>query len=107
MKPQLLLLFSVLLLLLTGCASNELIEIQEKNHYSWQKFMNEEEFNQIMIGMTYMEVVKLTGGEGEKIATNTYEWPDELKMIQAYELKFENDKLVEKQIIEKKGHSTR
>ena len=105
MKPHLLLFLVVLVL--TGCASNELIEIEEKNQYSWQKFMNEDEFNQLMIGMTYMEVVKLAGGEGEKIATNTYEWPDEIKMVQAYELKFEEDKLIEKQIIEKKGHSTR
>ena len=69
--------------------------------------MNEEEFNEIKEGMSYIEVVRVAGGEGKKVSPNTYEWQDELLMTQAYELKFENDKLIEKNIIEKRGHSTR
>ncbi len=69
--------------------------------------MNEEEFNKLEEGMSYIEVVKVAGGEGKEVASNTYEWVDEQLMTQAYEIKFENDKLLEKKIIEKRGHSTR
>ena len=92
--------------ILAGC-SNEIIEIEVSNEYSWQKFMNKEEFDEIKEGMSYIEVVRLAGGEGKKVASATYEWPDEQLMTQAYELKFKDDVLVEKKITEKRGHSTR
>jgi len=94
------------LFILASC-SNEIIEIELSNEYSWQKFMNKEEFDEIKEGMSYIEVVRLAGGEGKKVASDTYEWPDEQLMTQAYELKFKDDVLVEKKIIEKRGHSTR
>jgi len=92
--------------ILAGC-SDEIADIEMSNEFSWQKFMNEEEFNELKEGMSYIDVVRVAGGEGKKVASNTYEWVDELLMTQAYELKFENDELVEKKIIEKRGHSTR
>lgn len=97
---------TVLIFILAGC-SNEIVDIEMSNEFSWQKFMNEEEFNELKEGMSYIEVVRVAGGEGKKVASNTYEWVDELLMTQAYELKFENDELVEKKIVEKRGHSTR
>ena len=69
--------------------------------------MNEEEFNELKEGMSYIEVVRVARGEGKKVASDTYEWPDEQLITQAYELKFKNDRLLEKKIIEKHGHSTR
>ena len=96
----------VSIFILAGC-SNEIVEIESSNQFAWQKFMNEEEFNEIKEGMSYIEVVRVVGGEGEKIASSTYEWKDEQLMTQAYELKFKDDKLIEKKVIEKNGHSTR
>ena len=92
--------------ILAGCSS-EFVEIESNNEFSWQKFMNEEEFNEIKEGMSYIDVVRVVGGEGEKVTSSTYEWQDEQLMTQAYELKFKNDKLIEKKVIEKNGHSTR
>jgi hypothetical protein len=94
------------LVILAGCSS-EIVEIESSNEFAWQKYMNEEEFNEIKEGMTYIEVVRVVGGEGEKAAAGIYEWPDEQIMTQAYELKFEDDKLVDKKIIEKRGNSVR
>lgn len=87
--------------------SNEIADIEFANGYSWKKYMNEEEYSKIENGMSYIEVVRIVGGAGEKIATDTYEWPDELLLTKAYVLKFKNDGLVEKTVVEKKGHSTR
>ena len=97
---------SILIFILAGC-SNEIVDIELSNEFSWQKFMNEEEFSELKEGMSYIEVVRVAGGEGKKVASSTYEWQDEILMTQAYELKFENDELVEKKIIEKHGQSTR
>lgn len=93
--------------LLFGCTSDEIIDIEAKNQYDWQKYMNEDEFNQLQNGMSYMEVVRIVGGAGKKVASETYEWPDEKLMTQAYEIKFNQDRLIEKKIIEKRGHSER
>ena len=101
------LVVSILVLFILASCSNEIIEIELSNEYSWQKFMNKEEFDEIKEGMSYIEVVRLAGGEGKKVASDTYEWPDEQLMTQAYELKFKDDVLVEKKIIEKRGHSSR
>jgi hypothetical protein len=90
-----------------GACSSEYVEIESNNEFAWQKYMNEEEFNEIKEGMTYIEVVRVVGGAGEKASTGIYEWPDEQLMTQAYELKFKEDKLVEKKIIEKRGNSVR
>ena len=92
--------------ILTAC-SGEIVEIESNNEYAWQKYMNEEEFNEIKEGMTYIEVVRVVGGEGEKVEAGIYEWPDEQIMTKAYELKFKEDKLVEKKIVEKRGNSSR
>ena len=94
------------ILILTAC-SDEAVEIESSNEFRWQKYMNEEEFNEIKEGMTYIEVVRVVGGEGVKTAADIYEWPDEQIMTQAYELRFEKDKLVEKKIVEKRGNSPR
>ena len=53
--------------ILTAC-SGEIVEIESSNEFAWQKYMNEEEFNEIKEGMTYIEVVRVAGGEGEKAA---------------------------------------
>jgi len=99
---------TVLIFILAGAGcSNEIADIEMSNEFSWQKFMSEEEFNEIQEGMSYIEVVRLVGGDGKKVASSTYEWPDEILLTQAYELKFEDDILIEKKVIEKRGHSTR
>ena len=69
--------------------------------------MNEEEFEQLEEGMSYMEVVEIARGRGEQLDENTFIWLDELLMTQAYEVYFEDEKLIEKRRIEKRGHSIR
>lgn len=69
--------------------------------------MNEEEFEQLEEGMSYMEVVEIARGGGEQLDDNTFIWLDELLMTQAYEVYFEDEQLVEKRRIEKRGHSIR
>ena len=94
-------------IVLFGCSSNEMINIEDSNTYVWQKYMNEDEFNQLKEGMTYMEVVKIARGSGEQVNKHTYMWQDELLITQAYEIEFKNDKLVDKRVIQKRGESTR
>ena len=53
----------VSMFILAGCSS-EFVEIESNNEFSWQKFMNEEEFNEIKEGMSYIDVVRVVGGEG-------------------------------------------
>ena len=69
--------------------------------------MNEEEFEQLEEGMSYMGVVEIARGGGEQIDENTFIWLDELLMTQAYEVNFEDEQLVGKRRIEKRGHSNR
>lgn len=97
-----------LFLVLAGCSdTNEILNIEAGNSYEWQRYMSEEEFNKVEIGMSYMEVVKIAKGAGEEINLNTYVWPDEIVLTHAYELKFEADKLVEKNVVERRGNSMR
>ena len=69
--------------------------------------MNEQEFEQLEEGMSYMEVVEITRGGGEALDENTFIWLDELLMTQAYEVHFEEERLVKKRRVEQKGYSTR
>ena len=92
---------------LVGCSSNKIAKIENSNAFIWQKYMNEEEFEQLEEGMSYMEVVEIARGGGEQIDENTFIWLDELLMTQAYEVYFEDEKLVDKRRIEKRGHSIR
>ena len=99
--------------LLAGCHSNKISNIENRNNYLWQKYMNESEFNDLKKGLSYMDVVKIAGGEGELTDENSkkkkevYRWPDEILMTQAYQVTFEKDKLVKKEIIELYGTSNR
>ena len=81
---------------LVGCSSNKIAKIEDSNAFIWQKYMNEEEFEQLEEGMSYMEVVEIARGGGEQIDENTFIWLDELLMTQAYEVYFEEEKLVDK-----------
>ena len=92
---------------LVGCSSNKIAKIEDSNAFIWQKYMNEEEFEKLEEGMSYMEVVEIVRGRGEQLDENTFIWLDELLMTQAYEVNFENEQLVEKRRIEKRGHSNR
>lgn len=94
-------------IVLFGCSSNEIISIEDSNTYAWQKYMNEDEFNQLEEGMSYMDVVKVAKGPGKQINDQTYMWPDELLMTQAYEIEFKDDQLVDKRIVQKRGESER
>ena len=94
-------------ILLTACSKNKIINIEESNNYQWQKYMNEDEFQQLKKGQSYMEVVEIAGGEGKPLKNGQYVWGDELFMTHAYEITFKNDKLVKKEIIELRGTSTR
>lgn len=84
-----------------------MINIEDSNTYAWQKYMNEDEFNQLKEGMSYMEVVEVARGPGKQINDNKYIWQDELLITQAYEIEFKEDKLIDKKIIQKRGESTR
>lgn len=95
-----------LMFFLIGC-KDETLEIEEKNSYSWQKYMNEEEFNQLEKGMTYMDVVRIAGGAGKEIETGIYEWSDELLLTRGYLIQFKKDALIKTEIIQRKGNSTR
>lgn len=95
-----------LLLSITGCQDREL-NVEDENIYEWQKYMSEDEFSQLEQGMSYMEVVKVAGGAGNEIETNVYEWRDEILLTQAYVVYFEDGELVNTEIIEKRGSSTR
>ena len=92
---------------LVGCSSNKMAKIEDSNAFVWQKYMNEEEFEKLEEGMSYIEVVEIARGRGEQIDENTFIWKDEQLMTQAYEVYFEEEKLVDKRIIEKRGHSIR
>jgi len=86
---------------------NKYHDIEEMNSFRWQKNMNEEEFAKLENGMSYLEVVKVVKGEGKKVKDGVYIWDDEILMTQSYEIHFQDGKLGEKKIIEKRGYSTR
>ena len=91
---------------ITGC-QDRVLSIEDQNAYEWQKYMNEDEFNQLEVGMAYMEVVEIAGGAGIEMDTSIYEWGDEILLTQAYLISFQDGKLTEKKIIEKRGNSSR
>ncbi|MEK3763818.1 MULTISPECIES: hypothetical protein [unclassified Solibacillus] len=95
------------LMMLVSACTDEILEIEEGNAFTWQKYMNEEEFNKLEEGMSYLEVVRVTGGAGEEIDNGVFEWNDEFLMTQAYRLQFKEDGLVQKEIVERKGNSSR
>lgn len=95
-------------LTLVGCSEgNYLADVEAKNHYVWQKYMNEEEFNQVQEGMTYIDVVEIAKGRGEQLDEETYMWLDEIMLTQVYEITFVDDKVTEKKIVERRGASVR
>lgn len=103
-------IFLLVSFMLGGCATgkiNELISIEDSNPYIWQKYMNEKEFNQLIDGMNYMDVVSIAGGVGELRQEGVYVWSDEISLTQAYEIQFKKDQLISKKIIEVRGYSTR
>lgn len=99
-------LIFLLILSVTAC-KDEILEIEEENAYSWQKYMNEQEYEEIKKGMSYLEVVRIAGGAGKEIKANIYEWNDELLLTKGYRLTFKEDTLTKKEIIERRGNSTR
>ncbi|MEK4701408.1 hypothetical protein MKX47_17880 [Solibacillus sp. FSL R7-0668] len=99
-------LIFLLILSVTAC-KDEILEIEEENAYSWQKYMNEREYGEIKKGMSYLEVVRIAGGAGKEAESNIYEWNDELLLTKGYRLTFKEDALTTKEIIERRGHSTR
>ena len=86
---------------------NRYYNIEELNSYEWQRYMNEEEFEELKTGMTYLEVVEVAKGRGEWADDSVYEWKDELLMTQAYVIRFQSGKLISKEIVNKRGYSTR
>ena len=99
-------LIFLILMITIGC-QDEILTIEESNTHSWQKYMNEQEYEQIKDGMSYIEVVRIAGGAGTKVKDDVYEWNDELLMTQGYQLTFKNNKLIKKEIVERRGNSTR
>jgi hypothetical protein len=103
------LLICLIIFLLVGTTSckDEILEIEENNTYRWQKFMNAEEYEQLDLGMSYLDVVKVAGGAGKEVAPNIYEWNDELLFTKGYRITFEEDRLIEKVIVPRRGNSNR
>lgn len=86
---------------------NKYHDITDMNSFRWQMNMNKEEFSKLEKGMSYLEVVEVAKGEGELVEEGIYVWNDELLMTQIYEIHFQDGKLEEKRIVEKRGYSTR
>ncbi len=82
--------------------TNKFYTIEEMNQFRWQKFMSEEEYNQLENGMSYMEVVKIVKGRGDQLTENTFVWKDEILLTQSYLITFEDNGLVSKQIYNQK-----
>ena len=93
-------------MLITAC-QDEVLEIEESNTYVWQKYMNEDEYEKVKEGMSYLDVVRISGGAGQKINKDTYEWNDEILLTKGYRLKFNDEVLVKKEVVERKGNSKR
>lgn len=86
---------------------NKYHDITDMNSFRWQMNMNKDEFSKLEKGMSYLEVVEVAKGEGELVEEGIYVWNDELLMTQIYEIHFQDGKLEEKKIVEKRGYSTR
>jgi len=94
-------LFIGAIVILAGCG-DPILDIEESNAYHWQKNMNETEFEKLKEGMSYIEVVKIAGGAGDIVKKDQYRWNDELLMTKTYIVRFKDDKLVDKEVIEVK-----
>lgn len=92
---------------LVACSSDPIEDIENTNQYSWQRYMNATEFEQLQEGMTYMEVVEIVRGAEQKKEDGKYIWHDEQLMTTAYAITFEQDKLKTKEKIMIQGHSKR
>ena len=57
--------------------------------------------------MSYIDVVQIVGGAGEKVDADTYEWNDEILLTRGYKVQFKEDQLVKKEIVVRRGNSTR
>lgn len=99
-------LFGFVTLNLAACV-DEMTEIEEHNMYRWQRYMNENEYNQLEKGMTYIDVVKIAGGPGVQNNESTYEWNDEILLTKGYQIYFENGELIRTEIVKRKGNSNR
>lgn len=97
----------MLLTMLISACQDEVLEIEESNTYIWQKYMNEDEYEKVKEGMSYLDVVRISGGAGQKINKDTYEWNDEILLTKGYRLKFNDEVLVKKEVVERKGNSKR
>ena len=82
-------------------------DLEASNAYWWQKYMNEEEFNLLVEGLSYNEVVIIAGGTEAERKGDHYIWYDEILFTLAYEIQFEDNQLIHKKIIELRGYSTR
>ena len=89
-----------------GC-TNIRLDIEDNIAYTWQKYMNEQEYALLEEGIPYMDTMAIADGAGKKIENNVYVWQDEIVRTRAYEVRFENNKLVSKIITKKRGYSTR
>ncbi len=81
--------------------TNKFYYIEETNAFRWQKFMNEEEFEQLETGMTYMDVVSIAKGRGEQLTDSSFVWQDEQSLTRSFIITFHEDQLVGKLIYNK------
>ncbi|MGN7478682.1 hypothetical protein ACTHOQ_12580 [Solibacillus silvestris] len=95
------------LVMSVSACKDEILEIEESNTYSWQKYMNEGEYKELKEGMSYIDVVRISGGAGKAVDKDIYEWNDELLLTKGYRLKFKEDELVQMEVVERKGNSKR
>jgi outer membrane protein assembly factor BamE (lipoprotein component of BamABCDE complex) len=94
---KMLILF-ILLNLISGCSSNE--GEKEESEKKDSKLITLQQFNQVEKGMTYEEVMEITGVEGkpmteESESTTMYAW-DGVAPDSFMALTFKNGKLTEK-----------
>ncbi|MEK4427283.1 hypothetical protein [Solibacillus sp. FSL K6-1523] len=99
-------LFGLVIMNLAACV-DEMTEIEEQNTYRWQRYMNEDEYNKLEKGMTYIDVVKIAGGPGVENNESIYEWNDEILLTKGYQIHFEDGKLIRTEIVKRKGNSNR
>lgn len=102
MRKSIIALLTVLTVMLVGCG-DPVFKIEEKNTYRWQKYMNQEEYDSLKEGMSYMDVVRAAGGGAEDQGNGKFLWHDEQIITKAYIIEFKEDKLVGKEITELEG----
>lgn len=99
-------LFGLIIVKVVVCV-DEITEIEERNTYRWQRYMNENEYSKLVKGMNYIDVVKIVGGPGVKMNESIYEWNDEILLTKGYQIHFENGELIRTEIVKRKGNSNR